>query len=81
MYNVDTLALTMTFRRYTTGGLDWKYIYQVQEKITNKLVLYKKDRENRERERSFNNLSREGKNFLNRIIPKRTKRSKVYWHR
>lgn len=84
MHNVDTMSLTMNFRRKNeTGEIDWNYIYKIQSKIMKKLVMYKKDKQNREREIRYNNLSRDSKFLLNRLLPVDTKRKKrpIYWHR
>ena len=61
MHNVDTMSLTMTCRRYTDKGeLDWNYIYKIQDKIAKKMVLYESDKQNRDRERKYNNFSISG---------------------
>lgn len=78
MHNVDTMSLTMTFRRYTDKGeLDWNYIYKIQDKIAKKMVLYESDKQNRDRERKYNNLSISGKRWLTRLLAADAKRKKV----
>lgn len=82
MHNVDTMSLTMTFRRYTDKGeLDWNYIYKIQDKIAKKMVLYESDKQNRDRERKYNNLSISGKRWLTRLLPADAKRKKVTIYR
>lgn len=83
MHNVDTISLTMTFRRYTTGKqLDWNYIYKVQSKIMKKLVLYEKDKQNREREIRYNRLCNDNKYLLTKIRNNSKRKNKtIYWHR
>ena len=39
MFNVDTMSLTMTFRRYENeyrNRLNWSYIYSIQSKTNEK---------------------------------------------
>ena len=83
MYNVDTMSLTMTFRRYNEKGeMDWNYIHKIEDKIAKKMVLYEDDKQNRDRERRYNNLSVSGKRWLTRLLPSDAKRKKtsIYRH-
>lgn len=82
MFNVDTLSLTMTFRRYIKiRKLDWNYIYKVQSKIMKKLVLYERDKQNREKEIRYSRLSNENRIVIDRILKNRKRRIlPIYWH-
>lgn len=82
MFNVDTLSLTMTFRRYIKiRKLDWNYIYRVQSKIMKQLVLYETDKQNREREIRYSKLNIKNKIVLDRLMKNRKRRIlPVYWH-
>ena len=83
MHNVDTMSLTMTFRRYNEEGeMDWNYIHKIEDKIAKKMVLYEDDKQNRDRERRYNNLSVSGKRWLTRLLPSDAKRKKtsIYRH-
>ena len=83
MHNVDTMSLTMTFRRYNEkGDMDWNYIHKIEDKIAKKMVLYEDDKQNRDRERRYNNLSVSGKRWLTRLLSSDAKRKilSVYRH-
>ena len=70
MHNVDTMSLTMTFRRYNEkGDMDWNYIHKIEDKIAKKMVLYKTDKINRDREIRYNKLSISGRRWLSRLLP------------
>ena len=82
MYNVDTMSMTMNFRRYNAYGLDWEYINRIHKKITSKLVLYKKDKQNMQEQRKFRYFSRDFRsNAVDKVIPNRQKGISVYYHR
>lgn len=80
MYNVDTLSLTMNFNRKLENStkLDWNYIYRIDRTMKGKLVLYSKDKANRDREIRYSKLSNENKELLSRLT-KRKQRA-IYWH-
>ncbi len=81
MYNVDTMSLTMNFRRYNAYGLDWEYINRIHKKITSKLVLYKKDKQNKQEQKKFRYFSRDlDDNAVDKVIPNRKRRFPVYYH-
>ena len=84
MFNVDTMSLTMTFKKYENeyrNRLNWSYIYSIQSKIMKKMVLYEKDRQNREKEIRYRNLCTENRILISRMLGKRKREIlPIYWH-
>lgn len=68
-------------RKQKKKKLDWNYIYRMQCKITKQLVLYAKDKKNRDCEIKYNRLSNENKDILNRLRKNGNRKQKtIYWH-
>lgn len=89
MYNVDTITLYMSTKRFFTlvnsdgkkqRRIDRIYTDYMTLKMMNKLRLTEKSKKNREREKRYNRLSNYSKEVLSRMTKKSRKKININWY-